>query len=257
MSETKHNRKRNWKYLGLGLLTLLALVVLGFVIWASQPLAPEARALDALASNSRVAFQETNQWLLFEPLDEQTGIGLILYPGARVDYRAYAPHARDIAQAGFTVVIVKMPLNFAFFGINRAEDVISAFPEVEGWAVGGHSLGGAMAAQFASTNTPVVDGLVLWASYPADSNDLSSQNLSVISIYASEDGLASLEEIESSRELLPSSAIFVEIQGGNHAGFGWYGDQNGDGQALVSKEDQQRQIVDATVEFLRTLERGE
>jgi pimeloyl-ACP methyl ester carboxylesterase len=257
MSETKRSRKRNWKYLGLGLLTLLALVVLGFVIWASQALGPETRAMESLQSDDTIVFTQMNGWLVFEPLGKESQTGLILYPGARVDYRAYAPHAREISQAGFTVVIVRMPLNFAFFGINRAEDVIMAFPEVEHWAVGGHSLGGAMAAQFASTNTPVVDGLVLWASYPADSNDLSSENLSVISIYASEDALASLEEIESSRRFLPSTATFVEIEGGNHAGFGWYGDQNSDGQAWLSKDEQQRQIVDATVAFLRALERGE
>ncbi|MFW5713337.1 MAG: alpha/beta hydrolase, partial [Brevefilum sp.] len=179
--------------------------------------------------------------------------GLIFYPGARVDPRAYAPHARSIAAEGFRVVIVPMPLNLAFLGIGRASRVVEANPEIEHWAVGGHSLGGAMAAEFVNNNPGMVKGLVFWAAYPAENTNLSSFDLEVMSIYATNDGLATPDEVLSARSRLPVDAEFVEIHGGNHAGFGWYGQQRGDGKLDITKTDQQSRIVAATVSFLTRL----
>ena len=110
-----------------------------------------------------------------------------------------------------------------------------------------------MAAQYAGANPENVDGLVLWASYPAGSNDLSGSGLQVISIYATNDGLATIQDIEASRPNLPDNTRFVAIIGGNHAGFGWYGPQNGDGEAEIAKTEQQGQIVSATAQFLSDL----
>jgi len=242
--------KKILRYIGLGLIITLLLGVLGFLVWASTPAKPEAAALEALAS---AYVDEDHNWLVFTPEDADSSAGLVLYPGGRVNYRAYAPHAKAIAEAGFTVVIVPMPLNFAFLGINRAADVIAAFPEIETWAVGGHSLGGAMAAEFAKSNPSLVDGLVLWASYPADNTDFSDSNLTVLSIFASNDQVASLEEIEDSRSRLPEETQFIQIDGGNHAGFGWYGMQNGDGSLEISKLEQQDQIAETTRNFLQNL----
>jgi pimeloyl-ACP methyl ester carboxylesterase len=245
--------KKTLKFFGYGIIGLLILGLGGFLIWASFPLGPEAGALESMASSQSVDYTEVNNWMVFTPNQSTAQTGLIFYPGGRVDYRSYAPHASDIAQEGFLVVVVPMPLNFAFFGVNRAEDVIEVFPNIETWAVGGHSLGGAMAAQFAQANRSLVEGLVLWAAYPPNSADLTTSGLEVISISASNDGVASREEIEDSRERLPQDATFVEIQGGNHAGFGWYGQQRGDGNLDIPKSVQQEQIVDLTASFLRTL----
>jgi hypothetical protein len=248
---------RLWRILALSLLGIVIIIIVGFTIWASLPLEPESSALEDLSSNSNLRFEVINQWLVFTPIGLQPKTGLILYPGARVDFRAYAPHAKAIAEAGFMVIVPKMPLNFAFFGVNRAEAIIEAFPGIQTWVVGGHSLGGAMAAQFAGSNPEVVDGLVLWGAYPGESTDLSTAALSAIAIFASKDGLVSLKEVDESRDNLPPGTIYLEIQGGNHAGFGWYGAQNGDGQAEITKLDQQTQIVEATVRFLQFLEDGE
>jgi len=245
--------KKILRYSLVGLLVLLLLAAGGFLLWASNPAQPEAQALQSLQAYDGVRFEEINRWLVFSPADETPQVGFILYPGARVDYRAYAPHARAIATEGFTVVVVPMPLNLAFFGINRADGVMASFPEIERWAIGGHSLGGAMAAEYASANPDKIDALVLWAAYPGDNNDLSSATLPVLSVFADNDGLATLEEIADSRQRLPAEAQFVEISGGNHAGFGWYGAQNGDGQALLSKTEQQDLIVAATVAFLDSI----
>jgi hypothetical protein len=245
--------KNFWRYILIAILAFLLVSVGGVLLWASTPARPEARALESLQAYDQVRFEQVNGWLVFSPTEAELPVGLILYPGGRVDYRAYAPHARAIANQGFTVIIVPMPLNLAFLGINRADDVITAFPEINRWAIGGHSLGGAMAAEFASANPNRVDGLVLWASYPGENNDLSGSGLPVISVFADNDSLATLEDIADSKDRLPPDTVFVEITGGNHAGFGWYGPQRGDGEALISKTEQQDLIVQASVAFLQSI----
>ena len=150
-----------------------------------------------------------------------------------------------------------MPLNLAVLGVDRATDVIEAYPEVENWAIGGHSLGGSMAATFTRNNPDLIDGLFLVASYPAGSDDLSGfDDLTVWSVSATEDGLATPDDIEASRALLPTDTTWVPIQGGNHAQFGYYGDQPGDGQATISHEDQQSQTVEAAIQMLSTISAG-
>ena len=245
--------KNFWRYLGFSTLTILIVIIIGFVIWAANPAQPEDLAINSLNPNQNVQYQDKNNWLVFQPRDSDTKTGLVLYPGGRVDYRAYAPAARQIAEEGFTVIVVPMPLNFAFLGIERAAEVIAAFPTIDHWAIGGHSLGGAMAAEFAKSNPMKIEGLILWASYPGENTDLSGSNLIVTSIYATNDGLATLEEITDSRARLPEETHFVEVQGGNHAGFGWYGSQNGDGVAEISKSQQQSLIVDSTIDLLKSL----
>jgi pimeloyl-ACP methyl ester carboxylesterase len=245
--------KRTLRYLLIGFFSLLVIILAVFLVWASTPPNPEEPAIASLSSDDKVQVIDENNWLSFLPVDSPATTGLILYPGGRVDYRSYAAHTYAIAEQGYLVTIVNMPLNFAFLGVNRANDVIEAYPEITHWTIGGHSLGGAMAAQYIGNHPEIMDGLVLWASYPAESNDLSGMNLSVISIYASNDGLATMDEIESSRDNLPPDTQFFEIPGGNHAGFGWYGPQNGDGESQISQGDQQFQIINATVAFLKRI----
>ena len=238
---------------GFALLAFFILGLVGFLIWAESPAAPESQALQSLSDSRNAIFKQTNNWLIFEPAGTAADSGLVLYPGGRVDPRAYTPHAQAIAEAGFKVVIVPMPLNFAFLGIAQASQVIDEFPEIEHWAVGGHSLGGAMAAEYANSNPQKVNGLVLWASYPAENTNLSALDLAAISIFAANDGLATPEEVLSAQPRLPTDTEFVEIAGGNHAGFGWYGPQRGDGELEIAKSTQQARIVEATVSFLSSL----
>jgi pimeloyl-ACP methyl ester carboxylesterase len=208
--------------------------------------------LAAMETDSAVRV-ETDPWLTFWPQDRAPASGVIIYPGGRVDPRSYAPTARALAEKGYLAVITPMPLNLAVFDSDAAADVVAAYPEIETWIVGGHSLGGTMAAGYAEANTDVVDGLMLWASYPAD-NTLATQNkLAVLSIYATNDGLSTTEDIEASHANLPVDTRWVEIAGGNHAQFGWYGEQPGDGQATISRLEQQEQIMTATAELLEVL----
>lgn len=239
--------------LGLVLLIVLLLATGGFTVWAYTPLGPMPEALAALQSDAKVQVT-TSPWLTFVPAGSQPTTGFIIYPGGRVDARSYAPVARAIAERGYLVVIVPMPFNLAVFNPAAADKVIAAHPEIQRWAVGGHSLGGAMAANYAYTHPGAVQGLVLWASYPASNNSLADRSLAAITIYATEDGLATPDKIAASLPLLPANSRVAMIGGGNHAGFGWYGPQSGDGQAMISRAEQQAQVVGATVTLLAELD---
>lgn len=245
--------KRQWWLL----LLIPVLVGFGLVVWAESTAAPMPEALAALTDSPQPDGVEvtTGDWFIFHPADEEPSSGLVFYPGGRVDPRAYAPAARAIAAQGHLVVIVPMPLNLAVLAPDRAAQVIQAFPSVEPWAVGGHSLGGAMAARFAHEHPTAVEGLVLWAAYPAESDDLSNRDLAVVSIYGTEDGLATPEKVEASRSLLPPDTVWVAIMGGNHAQFGWYGPQSRDNPPSIPRQVQQQETVAATVRLLEEVGR--
>jgi triacylglycerol esterase/lipase EstA (alpha/beta hydrolase family) len=241
-----------WTLILLGFIGLLAALTVGFVIWGSTPAQPMSVAFDTVLRNPTDASTK-NAWLSFVPESGQPETGFIIYPGGHVDYRAYAPTAQAIADQGYLVVIVRMPLNLAVFDPNAAAQVIAGHPEIKYWAVGGHSLGGAMAANYAYKHPGEVDGLVLWGSYPAANNDLSGADLQVVSISGTLDGLSTPKKIAASISLLPPNTIWVAIEGGNHAQFGWYGDQSGDNPATISREEQQARVVRASVDLLMSL----
>jgi dienelactone hydrolase len=243
--------KFKFRYVLIGLVAILLVAVAGFVVWAANPLGPEERALAALEAGDNVTVK-VGDFIVFQPTDVNPDTGFIFYPGGRVDYRSYAPALREIAAQGYLVVLVPAPLNLMVFDPNKAADVFPQFPQIEHWAVGGHSLGGAMAANYLYTHPDAAEGLVLWASYPADNNDLSTSGLQVLSVYGTLD-MAGMEPFENSRALLPENTTWVAIQGGNHAQFGDYGPQPGDNTATISAADQQAQIVKATTEFLSQL----
>jgi len=236
--------------------TIFILIILaagGFYVWASDALGPMPEAMLALESTTTVQV-ETEPWLIFKPVGYEPTTGYIFYPGGKVDPRSYAPMAQAIAEQGYLVVIPPMPLNLAVLSPGEAADVIAAYPEIETWVIGGHSLGGSMAANYAKKHPDQISGLVLLASYPANSDDLSQSDLMVLSMYGTNDLVADYEKIEASKALLPPDTQFIPIEGGNHAGFGWYGPQAGDGEATISREEQQAQVVQATVDFLKDVE---
>ncbi len=249
-----------WKKILLGLLGIVLLLVVGggvgLVIYSSTGTAsPTAVALTTLESDAQVTVTE-DDWLIFTPNDRTPTTGFIFYPGGLVDPRAYAPLARDIAAEGYVAIIVPMPLNLAVFNLNAANRVIAdaRFATVSTWAIGGHSLGGSMASAYVDGSPGEMAGLVLWASYPANSNDLSGQEtLTAVSIFGTRDGLIDVSVIDDSRALLPPDTVFVPIEGGNHAQFGWYGPQDGDLLAMIAPEAQQAITVEATVALLASL----
>lgn len=235
----------------LGLLIVAFLGALGFVLWANDPAQPTDVALQALESDSHVLVTQHKGFITFESVDEQPEVGFIFYPGGRVDYRAYSPALRMIAERGYFIALLKVKLNLAFFDVNAADEVIPQYPAIEHWAVGGHSLGGVAASLYASENQDKLQGLVLWASYPPD-NSLTNATIDVISIYGTKD-MAGMEPFDRSRSLLPADTLFVVIDGGNHAQFGAYGFQAGDNPADIPAEEQWMQVADATAKFLENM----
>lgn len=252
--EIIQNNKRKSKNLItkilLGLLTIVVIAILGFVVWGMTPSRPDASAMAALQTDDQVTITEESNWIQFLPANRSPSTGFIFYPGGHVDYRAYAPLLREISAGGYAVYLVKMPLSLAVLGVDKATDVIAAHPEIEFWYIGGHSLGGSMAANYIYNNPTSMEGLILWASYPAESNDLSESGFPVLSIIGNRDGLATLDELKETAPLLPTNTTWVEIDGGNHAQFGSYGTQRGDLEATISAEDQHKQIVIATIMFM-------
>ncbi len=245
-------KKTLFKKILIVLVALLALTAGAFLIWGLTPLGPDGLALSALESSEAVQVTQEQNWILFTPADGyQTGF--IFYPGGHVDYRSYAPALHQIAAQGFLVALPRMPLSLAVLDINRAEKIMAAHPEVQQWALGGHSLGGSMAANFAYTHPDAVSGLVLWASYPAESNDLSGMDIQVISIAGGLDGVVNQERLQQSAQLLPADTQWEVIPGGNHAGFGSYGPQPGDNPTAVATFSLQQTIANLTAEFLLTL----
>lgn len=233
---------------------LLLLGIAGFITWGLTPLGPTSEALAAMESNENVIVRDNGNFVVFTPTSNTPITGFILYPGGHVDYRSYAPVAQEIARRGYMVSIVQMPLSLAVFGISRADDVIAAYPDMRYWVVGGHSLGGSMAASYAQNHHDTVQGLVLWASYPVNSDDLSSTSLKGLSTYGSNDQVLNRDNFNATVSLLPPGTIMQVIQGGNHAQFGNYGLQPGDGTATISDADQQMQAADLTVRLLRAVE---
>lgn len=207
---------------------LLVVALGGFILWGLTPLGPTDTALEALTSDSTVTVEHTDEGWVFTPSGNKATHGYIFYPGGRVDPRSYAPYARALAQRDCVVVISEMPLALAVLGPNEADAAIENNPGVASWTIGGHSLGGVMAAQYAAKNLDAIDGLVLLASYPQNSAGLTESGLRVCSLVGTQDTVVNRQSWEAARRLLPDDTSFLEIKGANHAQFGHYGPQPGD-----------------------------
>jgi pimeloyl-ACP methyl ester carboxylesterase len=146
-----------------------------------------------------------------------------------------------------------MPFNLAVLNKRAADKIIKDYSEIDNWVIGGHSLGGAMAASLVYDEPKMFKGLVLLAAYPPQNSNISSFDLHVTIVYGTLDLLATQSEIEGSLRLLPLNTEKVLIEGGNHAQFGHYGTQNGDGVATIDPEEQQKIVIDA---ILNTCERA-
>ena len=228
-----------------------ALVVLAAAVVWLRPFPATAPALAALGSDDSVEVLDEAGWIAFVPRGPAATTGLVYSPGARVDVRATAVVLRPLAEAGHVVVALKEPLGIAFTSPDQSASAMAAFDEVDTWAVGGHSLGGVVAASFAAAHDEEVDGLLLHGSYP--SGDMSSADLDATSVWGSNDGLTTPDKIQASRADLPATAELVEIPGGVHAFFADYGEQPGDGRPTTSRVAAQTQIVEAGITVLDRL----
>ncbi len=240
----KKTRKRIiWSVVAL----VLCLTVLAGGIYLSHSYTPEPAAT-ALLTQEHVIVEENR--IVFRP-EGATIAGLIFYPGGQVAPEAYAPLMDALAKDGLLCVLLRMPLNLAVLSPNRAEGVRQDFPEVTRWYMGGHSLGGAMAASYISKHAGDFQGLILLAAYSTE--DLSASGLDILSIYGSEDGVMNRESYAKYAPNLPKNATELVIPGGCHAYFGAYGPQKGDGSPTITPAQQREQTVQAILELLNAI----
>ena len=231
---TKHRRKR-WKSAAGILLAVLVLAAGGFFWYVSDYYRAEDVALEVLSAGDNI---EVRDDLTVLSPSYPTDTAVIFYPGAKVEAIAYLPLLDQLRQTGLTCVLVEMPFHLAIFDANAAEDVMEAFPDIQHWYMAGHSMGGAMASQFASERPDEVDGLILLGAYLY--GDYSPKD--TLTVYGSLN--------QSVEDKINYTENVVEIQGGNHAQFGNYGPQKGDLPAEITAEEQQAQTVAAITDFI-------
>lgn len=236
----------------IGIILLIGLIIGAgyFLIWTGTPLGPMDEALDALQGNSHVSVSQKNDNYYFTPSNlSETNHGIIFYPGGRVDYRSYSVLALGLATAGYFVAIVKVRFNLAILQTNVANEVLYDQSSISRWTAIGHSLGGAAAGVYIDENPTKFLNLILLASNTADANDISDLNINVLMVNAELDTVINSNTTQK-RELLPPDHVYVEIEGGNHAGFGYYGSQNGDTPAEISRETQHQITLLLILNFL-------
>ncbi|MDO4400051.1 MAG: alpha/beta fold hydrolase [Coriobacteriia bacterium] len=239
----KHERRNRFALLVGGLILLVAL---SFTLYTCNYSHETDEARAALTTTQQVAVDEQADWVAFG--DADADVGFVFYPGGKVAAEAYAPLMHQLAEKGMFCVIAKVPFNLAFFKTDAAAAVIQAYPQVKTWYTGGHSLGGVAACQWAADNPDRVAGLILLGSYT--SVDLTGTSLRVLSLYGSNDQVMNRENYVESQALLPADVREVVIEGGNHAQFGNYGTQEGDGEATITAAEQQKQAVDAILKWV-------
>lgn len=232
--------------IALGIILALVIVIAGFALWYVNDYyhaEPSANAL--LEGDENVTVTQIDYGLLLDGPGNDSA--LIFYPGAKIEYTSYLPLFMDLADDGVDCFIVEMPCNLAFLGMDSADSIIDNKNYTYGnWYMCGHSLGGVMASYYALNHTDDLDGLILLAAYPAD--DLG--NMSVLSIYGSNDKTLNKETYDESKGLMDYNLTEYVIEGGNHAQFGSYGNQSGDGVASIAAEDQREQTEKEILEFI-------
>lgn len=217
----------------LSILIVSLILIMGFIIYAMDYMHADEKA-NSIKELNNITMFDNGDYLL-----KGTGdIGIIFYPGAKVEEEAYLPLLEKLREQGYNCILVKMPLRFAFLGTNSAEYYINECSEINTWYLAGHSLGGAMASDYASKNGDLVDGLILLGAYIY--GDIEPQK--TITIYGEND-------LNLDKSKLGDTNVYM-IEGGNHAGFGNYGIQSGDGELKITRDEQQDITVNLIKNFI-------
>ena len=241
-----HHKTRKLRFrIFVPIFLVLQMLPLFFLVYCGDYYRADESVSESLLTDARVQVAEKkNYWYFDGPSEDQA---CIFYPGAKVEAVAYAPLMRRLAEEGVDAFLVKMPFNLSFFGINRASDIIRSAPDCH-WYICGHSLGGVAAAAYASHHEDMLDGLILLAAYPAGEVDPSLDGLL---IYGSEDRVLNRESVQKAENLWQHETCILE--GGNHAGFGNYGPQAGDGIFGISAREQQEAAVKRILEKIDSI----
>ena len=236
--------KRLLKKIAVVLLTIIILFITAFFIYTSIYYKAENVAVNALNQDIKSGRAKEEKQYILLPSNTQTDTALIFYPGGKVEATAYYPLLSKISSHGITCILVKMPFHLAVFNPSAADKIMEENPDIKNWYIGGHSLGGAMASSYMASHPDSFNGLILLGAYPY--GDIDTQKALVL--YGTMDGVLSRKKIKEAADVIP-------IEGGNHAGFGNYGSQKGDGVSLISGEDQQEITTDAILKFITQIEK--
>ncbi len=232
------------------------IIVLAFVVamtwlvdWATyaRPPLPEAEA--ALISDENVEVTH-EAWLTFTPSGVDVESGFIFYPGGRINPKGYATLLKPIAAEGYLVVVPEMPINMAIFDVDVADEIMAQYPEIKHWVIGGHSVGGVSATMYTAEKPEQIDGLAIWAAYPADNSDISALDIPVLSIYGGREEGVTDESVGERKYLLPADTEYIKIEGGDHHQFGSYKIKPEEHLATVERSIQQAQIIEAMLVLL-------
>ena len=245
MTKSKNFRKAIWV-----ILTVIIFLTLACFLYVSDYYPADTGAIDAFSADVSVSGQVPQEGMIvYAP--EEAEAGLIFYPGGKVEYTAYEPLMMACAEKGILCILLEMPGNLAVLNPNAADGVIEQYPEIESWYIGGHSLGGSMAANYAAKHSSELDGLILLAAY--STSDLKDTSLKVLSVYGGEDRVLNAEKYAENKKNLPEDFTEVIINGGCHAGFGMYGTQDGDGVPELSSEEQIQIASEEIYRFVETI----
>lgn len=229
------------------ILSIVIIVAVPCGIYLGDNYSADETVADTFATTGKITETNDSNLVVFAP--ENPISGLIFYPGGKVEHTAYASLMKACADKGILCVLIEMPFKLAVFDINAADGIRENFPQLQSWYIGGHSLGGSMAAAYLEKNIDGFDGLVLLGSY--STVDFSQSDISALTIYGSEDKVLNKEKYDKNKRNLPEGFEEIIIDGGCHAYFGNYGPQDGDGTPTISNEEQIRITADAIKEFVK------
>ena len=239
--------KRKLIIILISILLPVALIIGGSAVYLSDYYHSDYEAIGAFMPQNSQWKEEPDNTIVFEP--EKPKAGFIFYPGGKVEHRSYSPLMQALQERGVLCVIVKMPFNLAVLDINAADGIRAEYPEVKNWYIGGHSLGGSMAASYLGEHRDEFRGLILLGSYSTE--NLSDTDLRVLSVFGSEDKVMNRESYDEYKANLPEDFTEIEIPGGCHANFGMYGTQEGDGTPTITNEEQIRLTADYIYELIK------
>jgi len=244
----KPSRRRVWTIILISVSILILGALAASIAWVSSSFPADAQRLESVQSDEDLTYEDLGNAIKLQPAQEPTGQGLIFFPGAKVEPAAYASVLSEAAENGVTVLIAKPPLNIALLHLGSLDDIMDLAPEVDSWAVGGHSMGGVKACEYADDQR--VAKLLLFASYCASTEVSDHPGLDVLALYGDRDEVINRQEVENFEHQFSENASSATLNGVTHAQFGDYGLQPGDGTALVSISEAHQLISGRFLPFL-------
>ncbi len=223
----------------LSILILMCLVLFIYTLNAYKPSLKMEEAINEIADND-IKVDESFDHITYTISDPFKNI--VIIPGGKVYAKSYSYLAYNLALEGYQVTIFKSFFKLAILTPNYATRFLE--DDLDNILIG-HSLGGTVASMMASENEDITD-IIFLASYPI--KDITDKN--VLLITASNDQILDYKDVENSKSLLPDDTVFMEIAGGNHGYFGFYGDQKNDGSATISNLEQQQIIISEVIKFI-------